>query len=81
MWANPAAYVRLPLLGNGGVGPWAELYDDEIQTNVLGIRPGSHRAMVVGPDAETPDDWEIYAGAPSPFEAHAENFARHYAER
>jgi hypothetical protein len=80
MWANPRAYVRLPLLADGMAGPWAELYDDGVQSEVLGIRPGSQREMCIGENARRPDDFVPYEGAPSEFEKHAENFARSYVE-
>ncbi len=80
MWANPGSYVRLPLLPDGMAGPWAELYDEPVQRDVLKIRPGSQREMCVGPNADTPDDFEPYDGPPSEFERVPENFAWRYAE-
>ena len=61
-------------------GPWAELYSEAVQRDVLGIRPGSQRQIVVGPDAAVPDDFIAYSGKPSEFEQHADNFARNYVE-
>jgi hypothetical protein len=79
-WANLCAYVRLPLLAGGMAGPWAELYDEPAQRDVLGIRPGSQREFCVGANAETPNDFVRYDGPPSEFEQHPENFAWRYAE-
>jgi hypothetical protein len=75
-WA-PMAYLRLPLLEGGGVGPWAELYDDGVQQDVLEIRPGSQRVLVIHMMA---DSCEPYAGPVSPFEQADGNFARVYVE-
>ncbi len=78
-WVNPAAYLRLPLLADGA-GPWAELYDDEIQVDVLRIRPGSQRVLCALRDTLDQDGYDIYAGPMSSFESHAENFAQTYVE-
>jgi hypothetical protein len=76
VWTNAHAYLRLPLLDDGQYGPWAELYDDVTQAEVLDVRPGSQRLFVL-PMLEE-DGYEVYAGPVSPFEAH--NFARVYHE-
>jgi len=79
MWASPTAYLRLPLLFADGVGPWAELYDDDCQLHVLDCRPGSQRICVLLDD-EAITDFETYTGPVSSYEQHKENFARTYAE-
>jgi hypothetical protein len=76
-WANPSAYLRLPLFADGGHGPWAELYDDLTQQDVLGERPGSQRVFLM---FDTSENYEPYTGAVSVFEQHAENFAKAYSE-
>lgn len=77
-WANPNAYLRMPLLADGLSGPWAELYDDDAQERVLGIRPGSQRIlMIVASDV---DDFEVYTGPVSPHEQDPENYAHGYLE-
>lgn len=35
-WADPVAYVRLDLVGEGNRGPWMNLYDRATQ-NVCGV--------------------------------------------
>jgi hypothetical protein len=72
------AYLRLPLLADGGIGPWAELYDEHGQLAVE-TRPGSDRVLMLGPALD--DVVEPYTGAVSTFEQHADNFARGYAEQ
>lgn len=74
---GPDAYLRLPLFKNGTSGPWAELYDERTQAEVLEIRPGSQRVLVISDDN---DQYEPFTGSPSTFEQHANNFARIYAE-
>ncbi len=76
-WAA-STYLRLPLLPHGVIGPWAELYDDVTQADVLHIRPGSQRIVMMGETLE--DEVEPYAGPVSASEQHAENLARGYAE-
>jgi len=82
IWANPNAYLRLPLMaapdGKKFYGPWAELYDDYTQEEVLGIRPGSQRIPL--PTLMNEKDFEPYTGTISPHEQDPENFARGYAE-
>lgn len=79
VWANPTAYLRLPLLAEG-YGPWAELYDERVQREVVGVRPGSQRVCVVGVYGDD-DGYEVYDGPVSAYEAEAANYARGYAER
>jgi hypothetical protein len=79
IWANPDAYLRLPLFAEGA-GPWAELYDEIVQLKVLDIRPGSQRVCVIGQLAEAEDDWEAYRGAVSEYEKDPKNFAKNYVE-
>jgi hypothetical protein len=79
IWANPNAYLRMPLLSNNNCGPWMELYDDVTQEHVLEIRPGSQHVMAMGEHMYL-DDFEIYDGPVSPHEQNAESFARTYAE-
>ncbi len=74
-WANPQAYLRLPLLTTG-YGPWAELYDDVTQRDVLGVRPGSQRLLTI--TMMDDDGYEPFTGEASPFEQ--EGFAKTYAE-
>lgn len=76
-WANPNAYLRLPLFKDGLHGPWTELYDDGVQQDVLGVRPGSQRLLTL---FMLDDEVEPYIGPVSPFEQHAENYARVYSE-
>jgi hypothetical protein len=78
VWANPHAYLRLPLMAGGTHGPWAELYDDRVQRDVLGIRPGSQRMCVALPEVAGSDGFEPYTGPISPYEA--EGFAKTYLE-
>lgn len=75
VWANPHAYLRLPLLADGKIGPWAELYDEGTQRDVLNIRPGSQRILILGGDES---DYEVYTGPVSAYEQ--ENFAKGYLE-
>lgn len=77
-WVTVNAYLRVPLLENGLSGPWAELYDDAIQTNVLHIKPGSQKVLTIYLEPES--CWEAYTGPVSPFEADPENFAHRYLE-
>lgn len=76
-WANPQCYLRLPLMKDGTYGPWAELYDDRVQLDVLGVTPGSQKINILTDMTET-DEFEPYTGPPSPYES--ENFARTYLE-
>lgn len=76
VWADPHAYLRLPLLVDGKIGPWAELYDERTQRDVLGIKPGSQRILVLG--ASDTADYEVYTGPVSDYEQ--ENYARVYLE-
>lgn len=78
-WSNPHAYLRLPLLADGMTGPWAELYDEGCQRDVLHIRPRSQRIPAFGVYL-TETDWEPYTGPVSEFEQHEEAFARGYLE-
>lgn len=77
VWANDNAYLRLPLMANGTYGPWAELYDDRVQLDVLGVKPGSQKILILSPMADG-DGYEPYTGPVSPYEA--ENFAKVYLE-
>ena len=77
-WADPNAYVRLPLFKDGKFGPWAELYSEYEQRDVLEIRPGSQRFLTLG--SLDDDGYERYAGPASEFESHHDNFARTYEE-
>ena len=79
-WANPDAYLRLPLLPDGMHGPWAELYDDKTQIEVMDVRPGSQRLCLILPDALGADGYEEYTGPVSEYEKAAENYARSYME-
>ena len=80
VWTNPNCYLRLPLMKGGMHGPWAELYDDTCQQQVLNIRPGSQR-MGVGFDIPYEDpDWERYEGPVSEFEKDPDNYAKVYEE-
>lgn len=72
-WTNGNAYLRLPLLPNGKFGPWAELYDDEIQ-KAIGIRPGSQRIPMVGAHMHDAQ-YEAYTGLVSPNERNEPNFS------
>jgi hypothetical protein len=74
---GPTTYLRLPLLPEGGYGPWAELYDDVVQWNVLHERPGSQRVTVVSLFYQP---CEPYTGPKSPYESDVKNFACRYAE-
>lgn len=76
-WANPNAYLLLPLLPDGGHGPWTELYDPPSQ-GVLGIRPGSQRILSF---TMTNSDWVEYGDEPSEWEWHPDNYANLYARR
>lgn len=80
IWANPEAYLRLPLFTDGTHGPWAELYDDRSQVGVLDIRPGSQRVCLVVPGIDNENDWETYSGPVSAYENDSQNFAKNYAE-
>lgn len=77
-WADPNTYLRLPLFSEGRHGPWAELYDDRTQTQVLIVRPGSQRVCVF---FDSDDRYERYDGPISSFEQDAANFASAYEER
>ena len=79
IWHNPNAYIRLPLFKDGTSGPWAELYDDVTQEDVLKIRPGSQKIITMGDHMQI-DEFEIYDGPVSPHENDEENFARAYVE-
>lgn len=70
-------YLRLPIFPDGTYGPWAELYDDVTQQNVLALRPGSQRILTI---TDTQTNYLAYTGPVSPFEQDAKNFARAYAE-
>ncbi len=76
IWANPDAYLRLPLLADGKIGAWAELYDERTQRDVLGITPGSQRILVIRADDGL--DYDVYTGSASSYEQ--ENFAKVYLE-
>ncbi len=76
-WANPGAYLRLPLMADGAFGPWAELYDKWGQ-DACEIREGSQRVCVLLGDHG--EDYEPYTGAASEMEKHPENYARSYVE-
>jgi hypothetical protein len=77
-WANPNAYLRLPLLRNSEYGPWSELYDDDIQENVLNIRPGSQRVFLFS--VSNIEEFVQYNGPISPHEQDPDNYARAYEE-
>lgn len=77
-WANQDAYIRLPLLTDGKCGSWAELYDDRVQSDVLGIQPGTQRLCVILPEVAEDDGYEAYTGPISQHEE--ENFAKNYVE-
>lgn len=74
VWANPNAYMRLPLMEKG-YGPWAELYDDRSQ-EMMEIRPGSQLVLVLNLGDDK--DWEVYSGPISPHEK--EGYAKVYLE-
>lgn len=76
-WANQAAYLRLPLLANGLVGAWAELYDEIGQRDVLDIKPGSQKIPTF---LSQDEGFEAYTGAISEYEADVDNFAKTYTE-
>ncbi len=76
-WAYEDTYLRLPLLPNGIVGPWAELYGDREQT-ILGLPVGSQRVPWMFTDDS--DAWEIYTGPASIHEQDPENYAKGYSE-
>ena len=78
IWGNSQAYLRLPLLENDLVGPWAELYDDAIQANVLDIIPGSQKLCIFFPEVANDDGYEEYTGKVSSYEL--ENYAKIYTE-
>lgn len=75
---GPTSYLRLPLLKEGGHGPWAELYDPPAQKS-LRVRPGSQRIMMTAPNTGQ-DGYEPYLGPPDGAERHHLNFAKTYAE-
>ena len=75
------AYLRLPLLPNGEYGPWAELYDDAVQKDVLEIRPGSQRVCVVLPVNADEEGYEAYTGPVSEFEKDKLNYSKSYVEQ
>lgn len=77
IWACPHAYMRVPLLKNGGVGPWYELYDDEVQKH-LGLKPGSQKMLSM--QMGTGRDWLKYDGPVSPHEKDQGNYGATYAE-
>lgn len=79
IWANPNAYLRLPLFAQGH-GPWAELYDEMCQLNGLDIRPGSQRICIVAHRSDDENDWEAYDGTVSEYEKDPNNFAMGYVE-
>lgn len=76
-WANPDAYLRLPLFANGTYGPWAELYDDRTQ-EAIGIPPGSQKLCVLLPSIADDKGYESYDGPISSHES--ENYAKVYVE-
>ena len=80
VWANPQAYLRLPLRPGGAIGPWAELYDDLCQAEVIQVRPGSQRLCPMLPEIAGDDGYERYTGPVSPFEQDKQNLARNYLE-
>lgn len=63
-WANPKAYLRLPLLEKG-YGPWAELYDRDSQLR-LGLPVGSQKIPIF--ETLACDGFEEYTGEPDPAE-------------
>lgn len=81
VWSNPNAYLRLPLVENNAHSPWAELYDDKIQTEVLHVMPGSQKFPVFGSWTKDDSDWIEYTGSISPFEQHESNYSRMYLEK
>lgn len=78
-WANPDAYLKLHLLGNGTRGPWVELYDEPCQ-RVIGeptpqrfpffeLEERSAEAEEKGLSMKNKyrmDDWEEYQPKPKP---------------
>lgn len=77
-WANPDAYIRLPLLADGKTGPWAELYDDRTQKDVLDVAPGSQKLCVFLPEVYLDGEYEVYDGSISDYEQ--DNYAKLYVE-
>lgn len=73
------AYLRLPLLENGKIGPWAELYSEYDQKEILGIEPGSQKLCVLLPDVAKDDGFERYEGPPSKYEMQS-SYASNYSE-
>ena len=78
VWSSDHAYLRLPLMADNTHGPWAELYDDRVQLDVLGVNPGSQKIMILEPGMADSDGFEPYTGPVSPYEA--ENYAKAYLE-
>jgi hypothetical protein len=73
---HPGAYVRVPLLPDGRLGPWLELYDAPAQ-HACGVRPGSQRVLWTQWGTQSV---EPYTGPPSEWEQDPANLARWYAE-
>lgn len=76
-WANPNAYIRLPLMANGMVGPWAELYDEWGQL-ACEIPIGSQRLLMLDSAFCDEEGYELYSG--QPHEAEKDNYAATYTE-
>ena len=66
-WAGEA-YLRLPLLADGKVGPWASLYSEYEQKELLKIPVGSQKLCVFMPDVAGDSGYVPYKGKPSSFE-------------
>jgi hypothetical protein len=76
------SYLRLPLMMFGTEpthGPWAELYDDYVQGEVLGIRVGSQKIFVL--DIPDTDQFVVYDGPISDHEKDIENFSHSYMDK
>ena len=68
IWANPNAYLRLPVFDNGATGIWANLFDDRVQKDVLGIEPGSQAIPLINSDILNDRGWFIYNGPVSEYD-------------
>ena len=78
-WADPNAYLRLPLLHDGKYGPWADLYDDRTQL-AIGLQPGSQQISVFLSEGHTADGWVEFNGTQSKYEQEAGSYSVGYLE-
>ena len=93
IWANPNAYIRLPLKAGGMKGPWAELFDPSTEESMVQVVREMHGEDAAIKEAarirreqhmfwmmDSDDDYVIYDGPIAERELEPSNYARAYTE-